>query len=515
MAEASGSALHRVRRLRWQARAPGTAEAFALRSLLREGSEAVHTALEQACAAAMREAATDTGEVWHVPRLVLRIDAADLGRLQAELPGRVALALRDALVAAGVGRPAAIRTASTASADSTSVQALGCANAAHERANLQHYLATGGLTWALAGLATDAIQRVLQQAAVHALHALWAGELRLDGLLPPPADAVEARIGALLRWLPLLPAGLWQRWLASSQPPTGLPEALLDAWRACIAAAPASAASAASAVMSSAASLEWQALWLLWGALPGPDVGPAAAAGLRAWLVQRARATGTSAGTASADDLPMALLRALGHPPLAPPLAGPDKPASPPDRATLTAAATDAGTAQLVALAGLVLLHPFLPRFLSGCGVLDEAGQAIVDGQLPRACTLLHALANGDERPFEHQLPLVKLLLGQPPDMPLAAALPRLDAADRAEVDALLAAVREHWTGLRGTGVEGLRVSFLQRRGLLRRAEAAWQLTVQAEAFDLLMGLLPWSISLVKLAWMPQPLMVEWSTSPS
>ncbi|MGS0755737.1 contractile injection system tape measure protein [Roseateles sp. GG27B] len=74
----------------------------------------------------------------------------------------------------------------------------------------------------------------------------------------------------------------------------------------------------------------------------------------------------------------------------------------------------------------------------------------------------------------------------------------------------MLAAVRNHWKALENTSAEGLRLSFLQRRGLLRRAEGAWQLHLQAEAFDVLFDLLPWSISLVKLPWMPLPLMVEW-----
>ena len=44
------SGLHRVRRLRWQARAPSAADAFALQSLLRRRSEEVGAVLEQAFA---------------------------------------------------------------------------------------------------------------------------------------------------------------------------------------------------------------------------------------------------------------------------------------------------------------------------------------------------------------------------------------------------------------------------------------------------------------------------------
>ena len=166
----------------------------------------------------------------------------------------------------------------------------------------------------------------------------------------------------------------------------------------------------------------------------------------------------------------------------------------------------------LVPLAGLVLLHPWLPRMLAARGVLDAGGKQIAPDALPHACALLHALACGDAPIAEHQLPLAKLLLGRAPDEPLTAALPALSPEDREEVDALLAAVRDHWSALRGTGIDGLRLSFLQRRGLLSRSDDAWQLRMQSEAFDMLMGMLPWRIEQVRLPWMPRLLIVEWPT---
>jgi hypothetical protein len=166
----------------------------------------------------------------------------------------------------------------------------------------------------------------------------------------------------------------------------------------------------------------------------------------------------------------------------------------------------------LVPLAGLVLLHPWLPRVLAACGVLDESGRQIAPTLLPRACALLHCMACGDAGAAEHQLPLIKLLLGHPPDEPLDDTLPALAPADHEEITALLAAVRSHWKALSGTSVDGLRLGFLQRRGLLTRSEHAWLLRMQDESFDVLLGLLPWSVAMVRLPWMPAPLMVEWPT---
>jgi hypothetical protein len=157
-----------------------------------------------------------------------------------------------------------------------------------------------------------------------------------------------------------------------------------------------------------------------------------------------------------------------------------------------------------------VLLNPYLPRLLAGCGVIEPGARNIPDAQLPRALALLHALACGPVEAAEHQLPLAKLLLGRDPAEPLTAALPTLSEAEQEEVDAVLAACREHWSALRGSGVETLRLSFLQRRGLLARADGAWQLRLQGEAFDVLLALLPWAIGIVRLPWMAQPLFVDW-----
>ena len=54
--------------------------------------------------------------------------------------------------------------------------------------------------------------------------------------------------------------------------------------------------------------------------------------------------------------------------------------------------------------------------------------------------------------------------------------------------------------------------SFLQRPGWLGRSERGWLLRVEPASFDLLLTSLPWTLSLVKLPWMPQPLHVEWTT---
>ena len=514
--------LHRVRRLRWQARATSAADAFALQSLLHRRSEDVVAALEQALG---QIGLAD--QVWHLPSLNLQLDAGSLAQMDQDLPLRVASALQQALqaalpaAAAGHGGPkpaaAPVAVAARVSANtSAEINAHTSANfrtstaeAAH--AALRHYLATASLPWTLAGLSADAQQRSLQRAAQAALESLLAqpnnNTAALTDLLGPTTP-LRARIGALLRWLPLLSAAQRQRWLAHSPRPTGLARALVDAWLGLL--------------ESPNTAPEWLALWLVWPTLqglPSPNAGSSAATpspdslALAQWLadlpaaIAATQIIGLPPTTAPGAQLAAALQQALGGS-----AANSGAAAAPPEHQSLAVAAPVAASpdSQLVPLAGLVLLHPYLPRLLKGCGLVDTQGQHITEAALPRACALLHALACGDAAPAEHQLPLIKLLLGRAPDHALTGSLPQPTAADQEEINSLLSAVRSHWTALGNTSAGGLRLSFLQRRGLLRRADGAWQLQLQAEGFDVLLKLLPWSISLVKLPWMALPLRVDW-----
>ena len=491
------SSLHRVRRLRWQARAPNAADAFALQSLLHRHSEDVGVAFEQALSG------VDLADKdWHLPSLTLRLNAASLAQMDADLPTLVGDALRQALMQAwhvDEARRDPVRTAFSDRAVDPEARGTVMPAAESAHAALRHYLATGSLPWALAGLSHEAQQQALQAAAQAALEALLvrpgiaAALTELLGASTP----LPARLGALLRWLPLLSPTQQQNWLARSPRPTGLGAALAERWFAVLA--------------HSNASLAWHALWLVWPTIQDSlgRVRSAEAIALAQWIAAMPpdiADDGLPLSGSTAGHLAAALLLAVGSsesltPP--PPLVHADISLAKPIGTGATAAI--APDALLVPLAGLVLLHPYLPRFLKACGL-----PSIDDASLPRSCALLHALACGDSVAAEHQLPLIKLLLGRAPDEPLTAALPRLSAVDREEIDGLLDALRSHWKALGSTSIEGLQLSFLQRRGLLRRADGAWQLHLQAEAFDLLLGLLPWSISLVKLPWMPLPLMVEW-----
>lgn len=163
--------------------------------------------------------------------------------------------------------------------------------------------------------------------------------------------------------------------------------------------------------------------------------------------------------------------------------------------------------ALIARLGGLILLHPFLPRFFESTGVLEEDQL-----QRPRAAALLHLLATGEEEPYELDLGFIKILLGLRPGEPLPVAGGLLRDTDREEAEALLQAVIGHWSVLKNTSPEGLRHTFLQRRGLLREKEEGFHLQLEPESFDVLLGHLPWGIGTVKLPWMKKPIFTDWPT---
>lgn len=163
--------------------------------------------------------------------------------------------------------------------------------------------------------------------------------------------------------------------------------------------------------------------------------------------------------------------------------------------------------------AGMVMLWPFLSRYFEMLE-LQRGGRFVDFDAQSRAVHLLHALACNAIARHEALLPLAKVMCGVAPALPLAAGADReRDERELALSEGLLNGVKQNWDKLRGTTIEGLRESFLMRSGRLERedgAEPHWRLSVEGKAFDVLLDTLPWNLSMVRLAWMPELLIVNW-----
>lgn len=164
------------------------------------------------------------------------------------------------------------------------------------------------------------------------------------------------------------------------------------------------------------------------------------------------------------------------------------------------------GDGILVDNAGLVILHPFVPRLFEALEVTD--GDALVDPA--RALCLLHFLATGELTAPEHRLTLAKVLCDVPIDRPVEADV-GLTGAEASEANALLEAAVRHWGALRGSSRDALRGEYLMRPGTLAGdVDGGWLLRIESRASDILLDQLPWGITLVQLPWMPSLMSVEW-----
>jgi Contractile injection system tape measure protein len=126
------------------------------------------------------------------------------------------------------------------------------------------------------------------------------------------------------------------------------------------------------------------------------------------------------------------------------------------------------------------------------------------------AIYLLHYLATKQTDAPEYELVLPKLLCGWSLNQPVVRGLD-LPSAALEEGEKLLQTVINYWEVLKSTSPDGLREGFLQREGKLTRSgDGNWKLQVEQQAIDILLGSLPWGLSMVTLPWMDELLIVEW-----
>ena len=162
----------------------------------------------------------------------------------------------------------------------------------------------------------------------------------------------------------------------------------------------------------------------------------------------------------------------------------------------------------VVANAGLVLLHSFLPALFRETGLLAER-DFISDAARHTAVHLLHYLATGREAAPEYSMSFEKYLSGTSPEEPLERFIP-LTADMKTESAELLQAVISHWSKLGNTSPAALQETFLQRPGKLITTEGRHRLIMEQATTDILLNYLPWSMGIITLPWLPNILYVEW-----
>lgn len=158
--------------------------------------------------------------------------------------------------------------------------------------------------------------------------------------------------------------------------------------------------------------------------------------------------------------------------------------------------------------AGLILLWPYLTRFFSVVGLVNEEG-FLDDESQTQAALLLQYVATGDPLTAEFSLPLNKILCGIPLREPIDITIPLPDTMQEA-AEQLIKAVIQNWDALGTVSVEGFRQTFLQREGILKTQDGQWRLHIEHQTEDILVERIPWGIHMIKLPWMEALMTVEW-----
>jgi len=487
-------ATHRIRRQHWQVRTASAADAFAVRTVLRHENE---LSLLPALESAFTEFDDGEREI-HVPRLEVVIRISSPEQLAEELPARLAEAARQALaeiIDVSPPVPAARPRSLTPGK------------------RLRRYLGSGQVDWFDADREQSELQQQLAEEA-----RLWsaAPAAAWPCLLADLPLGGQARADAFFRFLQLLDVGDRLRWwdfaARLAEVHDGESPARLALLRQMAATRPADHA------------LRLQALGLL-----ALSADPLRSSRHRTECLQVAQACAGQLGTFAAVDRKnwLEIESWLGGearlPTVNPDSSGPNAApfvANKPATASETfenppnfPISRDQALGLPLRSAGLILLHPYLPRLFAALGWVEPnhpQGEPFPWVRLPHAAALLNWLATGRDEPYEFELGTAKLLLGLQPDDPLPVAAGLIGDAEREEGEALLGAVIQHWSALGQTTVDGLRVAFLQRGGLLYPAPDGWLLRPQGEIFDLLLDRLPWGLSIIRLPWMPACLHTEW-----
>lgn len=181
------------------------------------------------------------------------------------------------------------------------------------------------------------------------------------------------------------------------------------------------------------------------------------------------------------------------------------------NNATLTEA-SEAGI--LIENAGLVLLHPYIPKLFERMGFLSDNSEGTLKKRIrpekkATAVHVLHYLACRKEHPYEHELLFEKYLCGIPLEHPLERMI-TLSENQKEHCSTLLTAVLTHWTALKSSSTEMLQNEFLAREGKLFILEDTEKIYVQRKPYDLLLDKIPWNLTLVKFPWKQTMIHLEW-----
>ena len=157
--------------------------------------------------------------------------------------------------------------------------------------------------------------------------------------------------------------------------------------------------------------------------------------------------------------------------------------------------------------AGLLLVHPFLKQLFEKCNLLNE-DKTLRNAEL--AAHLLHYVATGQEQEYEHKMIIEKFICNIPISYPIDRNT-MLTPEMKNEAHEMLQAVLQNWEVMKKSSVALLQNEFLQRAGKLTLTDTENpRIIIERKTQDILLGSLPWNLSIIKLPWIKKIIYVEW-----
>ncbi|MCX2743879.1 contractile injection system tape measure protein [Mangrovivirga sp. M17] len=162
-----------------------------------------------------------------------------------------------------------------------------------------------------------------------------------------------------------------------------------------------------------------------------------------------------------------------------------------------------------VANAGVVILNPFISLLFENLNLLKE-NDFKTQRLREKGVWILFYMVNGHLDFDESQVVFLKLLCGIAIEEELKYK-PVLSKSDKAEIEIVIEHAIKYWEVLKNTGNDSFRETFLQREGLLKIHDHYLEITVEQRGADMLIGQLPWPLSLIKLPWLDRKVHVNWA----
>lgn len=162
-----------------------------------------------------------------------------------------------------------------------------------------------------------------------------------------------------------------------------------------------------------------------------------------------------------------------------------------------------------ILFAGIILLYPYLAKFFKDLGYMST-NQTIKKSKYNSAVAVAIYMLTGKQKAVDYQLHFIKWFLGIPERSLISVNETLLSKKEIALADTVLLSLKSHWPALKNTSINNLRESFLQRSGVMKLDQEQCYVHIERRGIDVLIDQIPFSLSIIRLPWIKQPIIVNW-----